>query len=108
MRVPMRVVIRAAVVTAGLVLAALLGGLAWISQPIGWAPSAAPVERIDSRRLETHVRMLAETLAPRHWKRQDKLDRAAADVGAQPAAGGARVAGQAPSRHGRGPDRHNT
>src|SRR5215510_15804444 len=108
MRVPMRVVIRAAVVTAGLVLAALLGGLAWISQPIGWAPSAAPVERIDSRRLETHVRMLAETLAPRHWKRQDNLDRAAAYVGAQLAEAGARVTGQVYAVEGAGRYRNVT
>jgi Zn-dependent M28 family amino/carboxypeptidase len=90
----MRVVIRAAVVTAALVLAAFGGGLAWISQPIGWAPSAEPVERIDPRRLEVHVRTLAETVAPRHWKRQDNLDRAAAYVGAQLAEAGARVTEQ--------------
>jgi Zn-dependent M28 family amino/carboxypeptidase len=90
----MRLVVRVAVVTAALLLAALIGGLAWVSQPIGWAPSAAPVERIEPRRLETHVRMLAETLAPRHWKRQDNLDRVAAYVGAQLGEAGARVTEQ--------------
>src|SRR5262249_23192393 len=104
----MRVVIRAAVAPAALVLAAFGGGLAWISQPIGWAPSAEPVERIDPRRLEVHVRTLPETVAPRHWKRQDNLDRAAAYVGAQLAEAGARVTEQVYAVEGAGRYRNVT
>jgi Zn-dependent M28 family amino/carboxypeptidase len=87
-------VIRAVVVAAALVLAALAGGLAYVSQPIGWPQPPGPDGRIDPRRLEAHVRMLAETLAPREWKRQDNLDRVAAYVGAQLAQAGARVTEQ--------------
>jgi hypothetical protein len=87
--------LRILLATAALLLAALAAGLAYLTQPIGWRSSAAPPpEGLDPRRLEAHVRMLGERLAPRHWKRQDNLDRAAAYVAAQLGEAGARVTEQ--------------
>src|SRR5438046_1985075 len=71
-------IIRKVLVTAAVLLAALAGGLVYVVQPIGWRSSGARPDGVDPVRLEAHVRMLAETLAPRHWKRQDNLDHAAA------------------------------
>jgi hypothetical protein len=63
---------------AALALVGLAGVLAYVAQPLGWRlASAAPLDGPSTARLEAHVRMLAETLAPRHWKRQDNLDHVA-------------------------------
>ena len=78
-----------------LLLAALAAGAAYVMQPIGGWPGVAPVDGADPTRLEAHVRMLAETLAPRSWKRTDNLDRAAAYVAAELRRAGARVSEQA-------------
>src|SRR2546430_17390358 len=82
-------IIRKVLVTAAVLLAALAGGLVYVVQPIGWRSSGARPDGVDPVRLEAHVRMLAETLGPRHWKRQGKLDPAAAYPGA-PLRGGRR------------------
>src|SRR2546427_2369758 len=87
-------IIRKVLVTAAVLLAALAGGLVYVVQPIGWRSSGARPDGVDPVRLEAHVRMLAETLAPRHWKRQDNLDRAAAYVAARLGEAGARVTEQ--------------
>src|SRR6266571_4501270 len=87
-------IIRKVLVTAAVLLAALAGGLVYVVQPIGWRSSGARPGGVDPVRLEAHVRMLAETLAPRHWKRQDNLDRAAAYVAARLGEAGARVTEQ--------------
>src|SRR6266850_2268730 len=84
-------VLRALLVTAVLCLAALTAGLVYLAQPIGWRSSGPRHDGVDARRLEAHVRMLSETLAPRDWKRQDNLDRAAAYVAARLGEAGARV-----------------
>jgi hypothetical protein len=39
-----------------------------------------PAPRIDPTRLETHVRVLAETFVPRDWHHPENLDRAAAYI----------------------------
>src|SRR5437867_4429211 len=87
-------IIRKVLVTAAVLLAALAGGLVYVVQPIGWRSSGARPDGVDPVRLAAHVRMLAETLAPRHWKRQDNLDRAAAYVAARLGEAGARVTEQ--------------
>ena len=98
----MTLVIRAVIVAAVLLLAALAGALAYVSQPIGWLAVATSDAQVDPQRLEAHVRMLAETLAPRDYKRQDNLDRVAAYVAAQLGATGARVTEQAYAAEGAG------
>src|SRR5882724_694927 len=87
-------VLRTLLVTAVLFLAALTAGLVYVVQPTGRRSSGARPEGVEPVRLEAHVRMLAETLAPRHWKRQDNLDRAAAYVAARLGEAGARVTEQ--------------
>jgi Zn-dependent M28 family amino/carboxypeptidase len=86
--------VRALLVAVALLLAAFAGGLAYVSQPIGWLPAPPADGQVDPRRLEADVRMLAETLAPRDYKRQDNLDRVAAYVAGQLGAAGARVTEQ--------------
>src|SRR5688500_881856 len=80
-------------VTALLVLGLGACVVFYVIQPTGWS-SAAPLDGVDPARLEAHVRMLSETFAPRHWKRPDNLDRAAAYVTAQLAEAGARPSEQ--------------
>src|SRR5438067_12166743 len=87
--------IRGGLLAVALLLAALAAGAAYVMQPIGGWPGVAPVDGADPTRLEAHVRMLAETLAPRSWKRTDKLDRAAAYVAAELRRAGGRVSEQA-------------
>jgi hypothetical protein len=87
--------IRGGLVTAALLLATLAGAVAYVAQPTGARPGMAPLDGADPKRLEAHVRMLAETLAPRSWKRTDNLDRAAAYVAAELRRAGARVSEQA-------------
>ena len=87
---------RAVTIAVVLFLLGLTGVLAYVTQPLGWRlGSAAPQEGPSPARLEAHVRMLAETLAPRHWKRQDNLDAAADYIAARLAEAGARVTEQA-------------
>jgi len=95
-------VLRTLLVTAVLFLAALTAGLVYLAQPIGWRSSGPRLDGVDPRRLEAHVRMLSETLAPRHWKRQDNLDRAAAYVATRLGEAGARVTEQAYTVEGAG------
>ncbi|HEY3101697.1 MAG TPA: M28 family peptidase, partial [Methylomirabilota bacterium] len=87
--------IRGGLLAAALLLAALAASAAYVTQPIGGWPGVAPLDGADPKRLEAHVRMLAETLAPRSWKRTDNLDRAAAYVAAELRSAGARVSEQA-------------
>src|SRR3989441_9746021 len=61
---------------------------------MGGRSSGARRAGVDRGRLEAHARMLAETSPPRHWKRQDNLDRAAAYVAARLGEAGARVTEQ--------------
>jgi Zn-dependent M28 family amino/carboxypeptidase len=82
-------------VTVALLLAAVAAAVAYVTQPLGGRPGVAPMDGADPKRLEAHVRMLAETLAPRSWKRTDNLDRAAAYVAAELRRVGARVSEQA-------------
>jgi Zn-dependent M28 family amino/carboxypeptidase len=86
--------LRALAVTATLAVAVGAGGVAYVTQPLGWRSPAAPLDGPDPGRLEAHVRMLGETCAPRHWKRVDNLDRAAAYIAAQLGEAGARVTEQ--------------
>jgi len=87
---------RTFLVAVALLLIGLAGALAYVAQPLGWPPgTAAPLDGPDAARLQAHVRMLAETLAPRHWKRQDNLDAAADYIAAGLAEAGARVTEQA-------------
>ena len=90
----MRLLVRGLLATAALLLVLLAAGLAYVAQPIGWRAGSAPRAGVDPGRLEAHVRMLGETLAPRHWKRQDNLDRVAAYIAAQLGEAGARVSEQ--------------
>src|SRR5882724_8665210 len=100
-------VLRTLLVTAVLLLAALTAGLVYLAQPIGWRSSGPRLDGVDPRRLEAHVRMLSETLAPRHWKRQDNLDRAAVYVASRLGEAGARVTEQAYSVPGAGQYRND-
>lgn len=69
-----RLLSRRAVAVTGLRLLGLpAAALVYVTQPLGWHTAAAPLDGPDPRRLEAHVRMLAETCAPRHWKRMDNL-----------------------------------
>jgi hypothetical protein len=86
---------RGGLLAAGLLLVALVAAAAYVTQPIGGRPGVAPLDGADPMRLDAHVRMLAETLAPRSWKRTDNLDRAAAYVAAELRRAGARVSEQA-------------
>ena len=80
---------------AALALVGLAGVLVYVAQPLGWRfGSAARLDGPSPARLEAHVRMLAETLAPRYWKRQDNLDRAADYIAAGLREAGARVTEQ--------------
>jgi Peptidase family M28 len=85
------VVLATAVALLGTVTAVLL----YVSQPLLWQADASPLDGPDPRRLEADVTMLAETLAPRHWKRQDNLDRVADYLAMQLGQAGARVSEQA-------------
>ena len=60
----------------------VLGVALWatVTQPMLSSSSAASSTPVDPARLEAHVRMLAETLAPRDYAHPENLDRVAAYV----------------------------
>jgi Zn-dependent M28 family amino/carboxypeptidase len=93
-----RFVYRLGVVVA--VAAGVLAGVAWyVTQPVTLPPPVA-TPRIDAARLEAHVRMLSETLAPRDAALPDRLDAAAAYIRAELERTGARVNEQPYSAYG--------
>ncbi|HEV8586709.1 MAG TPA: M28 family peptidase [Methylomirabilota bacterium] len=91
---PRRAWRRALVVAALLVVGLPAAAVVYTTQPLLWYSKGASLAGPDPRRLEGHVRMLSETLAPRHWERPDNLDRAAEYVAGHLAGAGARVVEQ--------------
>ena len=87
--------IRVVLATLALLLGTVSAALVYVTQPLLWHANPSPLDGPDPSRLEADVTMLAETLAPRHWKRQDNLDGVAAYVAAQLGQAGARVSEQA-------------
>lgn len=76
-----------------LALAVLAAFLVWwaLAQPFVRARAPRHAVHADAARLETDVRLLAETFHPRDWVHTENLDRAAAHVGEVFRASGARV-----------------
>jgi hypothetical protein len=81
-------------------LAGILRGLFFLTLISCTTRTAATPPPVDPRRLETHVRMLAETLAPRDAGHPENLDRVAAYIRRAFEQAGGRVADQ-PYRVGR-------
>ena len=86
--------IRVVLATLALLVGTMAAALVYVAQPLLWHANASPLDGPDPSRLEADVKMLAETLSPRHWKRQDNLDRVAGYVAAQLGQAGARVSEQ--------------
>lgn len=79
----------------GLILAALLVALwAWITQPLPPVSNEVNAVDVDPRRLESHVRELAETFVPRDEAHPENLDRAAAYIRGEFAKAGGRTVEQ--------------
>lgn len=87
--------IRVVLATLALLGGTLIAVLVYVTQPLVWHADPSPLDGPDIKRLEADVRMLAQTLAPRHWKRQDNLDAVAAYLTTQFSQTGARVSEQA-------------
>jgi Peptidase family M28 len=83
-----------------LAIAAILGGLAgggaiYLTQPVYSAVRNVSTGAVVApHRLHDHVKMLSQTLAPRHWQSPENLDRAAAYITKQLIRFGARVTEQ--------------
>lgn len=86
---PRRLAVFLAVPLVGLLA---LGGL--VRQPVLPPRAAAPAAAADPVRLERHVRMLSETLAPRDGAHPERLERTAAYLRAELKAAGGAVADQ--------------
>ena len=62
-----------------------------VTQPVLWVSEVPTSPSVDPRRLEAHVRVLAEDLIPRDWTHPENLDRAAAYIRQEFEASGGRV-----------------
>ena len=67
---------------AGIVLFLIVVWIA-VTQPTLWGNTPARTATVSPARLETHVRMLAETFSPRDWQHPENLDRAAEYIAAE-------------------------
>lgn len=85
--------LRAFVRVVVVVIAILAGAMWYVMQPVGTV-QATPVTPADAARLEAHVRMLSETLAPRDASRPQRLDAVAAYIREELERSGARVSEQ--------------
>ena len=88
-------VLRALLLIATVVVGAAAGAAIYLTQPV-YSPTRNQWTGavVAPGKLEAHVRMLSETLAPRHWQAPQNLERVAAYVGRQLMAAGGRVTEQ--------------
>jgi hypothetical protein len=81
-------------IVAGVLMCVAVAAAWFITQPVFGARRPVTVTAVDPERLRAHVEMLSQTLHPRSEQNIENLDRAAAYIGGELAAAGARVGEQ--------------